>query len=189
MRLTMDGARSDSRCTGSLRASVQYEHEGCTTEPRYVCEDQTACSASCGIVRKFQCANGLIVSDSSLCPRWICSKMPGASFQTQADCTAACAEPVACNAQSDDFRFKVTIRNNSNDYLSVLDMVSPDKVSIDTWSYPYEDRMLQQCVDRYTQPDLAFTDPTGPGPVRVSSQGGSLEHTVKSGSDSLSYTQ
>lgn len=168
LRLSMGGARSDSRCTGSLRASVQYEHKTCRSEPRYVCEDQTACSAACGIVRKYACANGLIVSDPSLCPRWICSKMPGASFQTQADCTAACAEPVACNAQSDDFRFKVTIRNKANDYLSVLDMVSPDKVSIDTWSYPYEDRILQQCVDRYTQPDLAFTDPATGGKFQFS---------------------
>ena len=46
---------------------------------------------------------------------------------------------VACNAQSDDFRFKVTIRNNSNDYLSILDVVSPDAVHIDSWLYPYED--------------------------------------------------
>ena len=70
---------------------------------------------------------------------------------------------MACNAQSDDFRFKVTIRNNSNDYLSILDVVSPDAVHIDSWLYPYEDRILQQCVDRYTQPYLAFTDPATSG--------------------------
>ena len=163
LRLSMNGARTDSRCTGSLRTSVQYQHETCTTEPRYVCDDQAACSAGCGVVRKYACANGPIVSEPALCPRWVCSKMPGASFQTQADCTAACAEPVACNAQSDDFRFKVTIRNNSNDYLSILDVVSPDAVHIDSWLYPYEDRILQQCVDRYTQPYLAFTDPATSG--------------------------
>lgn len=32
-----------------------------------------------------------------------------------------------------------------------------------SWLYPYEDRILQQCVDRYTQPYLAFTDPATSG--------------------------
>lgn len=167
IRLTFGAQRADSRCTGQVKASVQYRHDVCGSTPKYVCEDKNACSAQCGKVTQYRCSNGLVVSDPNQCPRWTCSKLPGTSFQTQADCQSACVAPVACNAQTEDYRFKVTIRNKSNDYLSVLDLVRPSSMSIGSWAYPYEDRILQQCIDRYVQPHTSFTDPATNGKFEI----------------------
>lgn len=163
IRARISGQKADNRCDGSVSLSVKYSHQTCGTSPRYICDNQNICTSGCGVVTKYTCANGLIVTDPNACPRWVCSRLPGASYQTQQDCLNACVSPISCSAQSDDYRFKITIRNRNNDYLSVLEQVKPISRLITSWSYRDESMIMQQCVDRYLNPTISFIDPATKG--------------------------
>lgn len=99
--------------------------------------------------------------------KWTCPIRPGALFSSLASCAARCKMSVSCPSQSEEFRFKITIRNQLNDYRVVLDMLTPESIPMGSWAYPDEGGILQQCVDRYTQPNISFIDPATNGKFEV----------------------
>jgi len=145
-------------CTLNCSSTSKDVYYCSTTGAGYGTQEE--CTANCSNDPLYLCASGDLVSDPTQCPQWFCPISKG-YFSTESDCLGNCTEPISCNAQTDDYRFKVTIRNNGlNDYTQELDLIEPEARHIDSDVYAHEDLILQQCVDRYFKPFLNFDDPT-----------------------------
>ena len=83
------------------------------------------------------------------------------SYGDWESCFVECSNEFACNTQSEDYRFKVTIRNQGdNDYLQVLDLVEPEEQSLGSAVFEGEEQIARQCLTLYMAPFTDFEDPS-----------------------------
>ncbi len=154
-----------NNCMANYR-STRIDYKCSITGVQYT--SQADCSNACR-QRRFQCTNtGQIVTDPALCPPYKC-QLTGKSFATQIECNDKCITPVSCNAQSTEYRFDATIEQpGNNNYAQKLRSLAPAARTISSAPYKHKDLILRQCLDRYTQPNIKFTDPATNGLFEIS---------------------
>jgi hypothetical protein len=122
---------------------------------------RSACLNNCQTESRYQCEGGDIVTNPALCPMKTVYLCPAnnVEYPTLHKCENVCIQDVSCNAQSDDYRFKATIKNpGTNIYSQELDLVEPENRHIDSAVYTHENLILQQCIDRYMKKYINFDD-------------------------------
>lgn len=75
------------------------------------------------------------------------------------ECEEECKDEINCNAQTDEYKFRATIKNhNYNDFNKLLELIEPQTKHIEEEPYGHEDSILNQCVQRYTNNHIDFED-------------------------------
>jgi hypothetical protein len=130
------------------------------------------CNSSGSCSRKYHCPSGNLANSlytnlstcNNNCHSVNCSLYgDDQNYSNLSTCISECTEAISCNAQSDNYRFKVGIKNpGTNIYTQELDLIQPRSLHIASASYTHEDLILSQCVDRYFKKFINFDDtPTG----------------------------
>jgi hypothetical protein len=131
---------------------------------KYICGNN---KYQCQNIEAFMCSNGQkyntlrkcneMCSDTSI--KYTCSLDSSKTYSSLEACKADCMYEFACNAQSEDYKFEVTIKNpGTNEYSQELDLVEPENRHIDSAPYTHESLILQQCIDRYMTKTINFDD-------------------------------